>query len=524
MKILFLNFQNDFILKLKTTVMKKLLITTLSFLLMNGMLMAQTNTFPTTGSAGIGTTSPNASALLDIQSTTQGLLIPRMTSAQREAIVTPATGLLVYQINGIKGLYYFKGSRWSNISGGKTNSELSNLSATTAINASLIPGKNDTINFGSPTKAWKNGFFSRNITADSVGTFYNLVVKDTGMFTGRVGIAGPTSADYALTLNSTYNSLGGILVTEPYSSYGFNCEKSGAFEVVIARKNSMNSSTPCIGGYNTGNGGGVQGNSNTGIGVRGESTTNYGIYGITGNASTFAGYFSGDVYSTGTFQTSDARLKKNIKPLENGMDIINRLEPKTYQFKNEGAYEGLHLPAGNHFGLLAQDVEKIIPEMVKDANVNSSLLKTTPPVEGEKGTEIAFKAVNYNELIPVLIKALQEQDTKIKALTELVQSLAPSARATVETIQLTNASLEQNIPNPPTNNTTRINYSIPNNAGKAEMVITDINGKMVKQIALNNKGKGILNVDTKGLASGAYTYTMYVDGKMVDTKKMMVAK
>ncbi len=506
--------------------MKKLLLSILCILILNGMLKAQTNTFPTTGSVGIGTTSPNASALLDMQSTTQGILIPRMTSAQRNTIVTPATGLMVYQTNGIKGLYFYKGSGsgWSYISGGKTDRQLSNLAATTAINASLIPEKNDTINFGSPSNAWKNGFFSRNITADSVGTFYNLMVKDTAMFAGRVGIAGPSSADYALTLNSTYNSLGGILVTEPYSSYGFNCEKSGAFEVVIARKNSMNSNTPCIGGYNTGNGGGVQGNSNTGIGVTGTSTDNYGVFGSTGNTNSYAGYFSGNVYSTGAFQTSDARLKKNIKPLENGMDIINRLEPKSYEFKNEAGYAGLHLPKGNHFGLLAQDVEKIIPEMVKDANVNSSLLKTTPPVEGEKGTEITFKAVNYNELIPVLIKALQEQDAKIKVLTELVQSLAPGAKATVETVQLTNASLEQNIPNPPTNNTTRINYSIPNNAGKAEMVITDMNGKMVKQIALNNKGKGILNVDTKGLVSGTYTYTMFVDGKMVDTKKMVVAK
>ncbi|TDA85852.1 hypothetical protein E0702_17340, partial [Halomonas marinisediminis] len=45
---------------------------------------------------GIGTTTPDASSALEVQSTEKGLLIPRMTSAQRTAIASPALGLLVY--------------------------------------------------------------------------------------------------------------------------------------------------------------------------------------------------------------------------------------------------------------------------------------------------------------------------------------------------------------------------------------------------------------------------------------------
>jgi hypothetical protein len=48
-------------------------------------------------SVGIGTSAPNASAQLDVVSTTKGFLMPRMTSAQRTAIATPATGLMVYE-------------------------------------------------------------------------------------------------------------------------------------------------------------------------------------------------------------------------------------------------------------------------------------------------------------------------------------------------------------------------------------------------------------------------------------------
>jgi hypothetical protein len=62
---------------------------------------------------GIGTATPNASAQLDVTSTTKGFLPPRMTSTQRAAITSPPTGLLVYQTNEVSGLYYYTGSLWT---------------------------------------------------------------------------------------------------------------------------------------------------------------------------------------------------------------------------------------------------------------------------------------------------------------------------------------------------------------------------------------------------------------------------
>ncbi|MCX6316862.1 MAG: hypothetical protein NTW29_06210 [Bacteroidetes bacterium] len=61
---------------------------------------------------GIGTASPDASAVLDISSNTKGFLTPRMTLAQKNAISAPATGLLVYQTDGTTGFYYYNGSQW----------------------------------------------------------------------------------------------------------------------------------------------------------------------------------------------------------------------------------------------------------------------------------------------------------------------------------------------------------------------------------------------------------------------------
>jgi len=74
-----------------------------------------------TGNVGIGTTSPNSSALLDLTSTTKGLLVPRMTEAQKNAIATPATGLLIYETDtATTGTYagqaptfwYYNGTLW----------------------------------------------------------------------------------------------------------------------------------------------------------------------------------------------------------------------------------------------------------------------------------------------------------------------------------------------------------------------------------------------------------------------------
>ncbi|MCS7177371.1 MAG: hypothetical protein NZ960_07155, partial [Candidatus Kapabacteria bacterium] len=82
---------------------------------MGEVVLAQQN-------VGIGTNTPHPSALLHLESTTKGLLIPRMTQAQRDAILSPATGLIIYQTDNNPGFYYYTGTTWvpllSNVSGG----------------------------------------------------------------------------------------------------------------------------------------------------------------------------------------------------------------------------------------------------------------------------------------------------------------------------------------------------------------------------------------------------------------------
>lgn len=91
--------------------MKRMYVTLLMILLMAQYINAQ-NTFPSTGSVGIGTIAPNGSAALEINSTGQGLLIPRMTKKQRDQILSPVAGLLIYQTNVNAGFYYYTGIAW----------------------------------------------------------------------------------------------------------------------------------------------------------------------------------------------------------------------------------------------------------------------------------------------------------------------------------------------------------------------------------------------------------------------------
>ena len=84
--------------------MKKILFIIASLLLFKIVTFSQ--------NVGIGTTTPNASAQLDVTSASKGLLLPRMTQAQRNGIISPATGLMIYQTDVQPGFYYYSGLLW----------------------------------------------------------------------------------------------------------------------------------------------------------------------------------------------------------------------------------------------------------------------------------------------------------------------------------------------------------------------------------------------------------------------------
>ena len=79
---------------------------------------------------GIGTNSPHPSAALDITDTAKGILIPRMTMNQRNAIQNPAEGLMVYQTDSTKGFWYWNGSEWENVANTNSSNDKNNNNKT----------------------------------------------------------------------------------------------------------------------------------------------------------------------------------------------------------------------------------------------------------------------------------------------------------------------------------------------------------------------------------------------------------
>ena len=166
------------------------------------------------------------------------------------------------------------------------------------------------------------------------------------------------------------------------------------------------------------------GNNNV-FGVRGEARNGaigYGIYGYaTGSTNNnYAGYFSGDVLVTGTiFNPSDARLKERAAPLDPAevLSRLTQLTAQSYYYRTSPEYAPMSLPATRQYGLIAQEVALVFPDLVSD--------QVQPPPLDDQGQEvgesITYKSVDYMKLIPLLLAAVQEQQRRIEALEAALQ-------------------------------------------------------------------------------------------------------
>ncbi len=222
----------------------------------------------------------------------------------------------------------------------------------------------------------------------------------------------------------------------------------------------------------------------------------------------------GNMVAVDYFVFSDAKLKRNINDVKSAMSLVSQLKPKTYYFNNE-KYNAIALGKNMRYGFLAQDVEKVMPELVGTSKKPLSVDKN-----GVKQYE-EVKSVNYVELIPLLTKAIQELQAQVDDLKADIANMQTTSASQESAMKISGASLEQNSPNPLTNKTS-IRYNIPTTATSAQLVITDMNGNTVKQMSLA-KGRGSVDVDASVLANGTYNYSLFVNGTKVDTKRMIVA-
>jgi hypothetical protein len=137
------------------------------------------------------------------------------------------------------------------------------------------------------------------------------------------------------------------------------------------------------------------------------SQTNYHLYSTGAGAYRFYVGAGGTISATATTITaiSDIRLKENIRDLEDGLNAVMALKPRKFDWK---AGKGKDIK--NDRGWIAQEFETVFPDMIEE-------WKDTPP-EGEE----PYKAVNAN-LIPTLVKAIQELNAKVEAQAAEIQAL-----------------------------------------------------------------------------------------------------
>ena len=262
-----------------------------------------------------------------------------------------------------------------------------------------------------------------------------------------------------------------------------------------------------------------------------------GCVGCTSGAFTgagdFAGYFNGDIFTTAGFYTpSDSTLKDNLHEITNPMDVINKLHPQSYTFRQK-ENESMILPDGTHFGICAQNVATVLPNAVKNilhpARYDSSGVETH--------SEINFLGVNNTEIIPFLVAGMQEQQKMIESLKAEVTTLKSThnqpgngegdeeeqRQSDAIDVQLSNSKaivLNQNVPNPFAEQTS-ISYFITDEVKKAQLFFYDNKGTILRIVDINEKGAGQLNIFAADLSSGNYTYTLIADGKVIETRTMI---
>ena len=325
---------------------------------------------------GIGSNNPpHSSAALDVNSTSKGFLLPRMSSSQRTFISSPTKGLQVFD-NNTNTFWYYNGTAWQELTGGGSFSLPYSATASTGLNVSLI--------------SLQNTGSGRGIRAE---TGFGTAV--TGVSTDGIGTVGVSDNDYGIKGES--NTSIGILGLA-YSEFGgyFKPGLSAQYKIAIGSvvwedvKAALH-----IKSSSSGWGQHIRLENNSdkeyaeilhdegGLKFRNFQNGESFIFRNAGNTTLATLSSIGELCLLGNVNcTSDIRLKRNITPLNASLSALCSLKGYHYYWKS-AEYEKLQT------GLIAQEVQAIFPELVNT---------------GEDG----MLSVNYIGLIPHFVEAFKE--------------------------------------------------------------------------------------------------------------------
>ncbi len=284
------------------------------------------------------------------------------------------------------------------------------------------------------------------------------------------------------------------------------------------------------------------------VGILAGSSSSYGGAGIFGSTSflhylegvnisgKYAGYFDGPVNISGILSASNiftslSSSQENISLIGN-RDIVNHqtlenlLNMNVIEYdlvsndenvlsnhviealKDHPEYRELiddrNTETKHHFGILPEDLKKVYPDLVEEVN--------------------GCIGINYIELVPLLIRSIQELKDELDDLKETSKSKRKvSAYSGINTSAASgNNFLFQCIPNP-FRETTTIRFSLNDNVQNASIAVFDMTGKMLKNFPILS-GDTSVTLNGGEFGEGIYLYTLIVEGQEVDTKKMIISK
>jgi len=251
--------------------------------------------------------------------------------------------------------------------------------------------------------------------------------------------------------------------------------------------------------------------------------------------------------------SSDERMKENIKDIDisSSAGKLKQMRSVSYNFKEDDTEQPIpeklkkngvdtvkmkdeikkipktnkNLLNRNFYGFLAQDVQKLFPDLVY-------------------ADSAGMLSVDYIGMIPLLVNGMKEQQEQIDKLQlqidELAKTVAKLSGSSVSKTSSANAPsnsptllngildnsaavLHQNAPNPFTQDT-NISFYIPDNAHTASLNIYDLQGKQLMQIPITQRGEGSQIISANHFSAGMYLYSLIVDGTVIDTKRMVLTR
>jgi hypothetical protein len=351
------------------------------------LFLFQEKTFAQMGINATGT-PPASNAMLDISSTTKGLLIPRMTSTQRNAL-SHTKGLTVFDIT-TNSYWYSDGSVWVNMA------TISSASPWLTSGNDISNSNTGNVGIGTATPAYKLDVLSNaGLVSRFKSTIYCVFDIDAG------------NGDAALRFNN--NGVQKWNIRNRPTDDNFEIfELGGGGSRMVVQKTTGNIG---IGGVAPQTILHVKQPSN-GLGLRlTNNAWDWDIYTSNGAGLNFnyngvnKGYIS--PVDGSYVASSDARLKKDVNKMPSVLDKVLALQAKTYKYIDNKDSDRLST------GFIAQEVMPLFPELVNDFE---------RPTKDSTDTTI-YHGLNYAGFSVIAIKAIQEQQQQIEVLKAQMQKM-----------------------------------------------------------------------------------------------------